>query len=144
VELMIFFRKSLETYCTTNPGIAECALGSSAATTSFAMFISKMSYCTETGNSCRFDKTSFDPFNAIYNNNAGCTLMYRNIYGEYVCNVTATSTRFSRSITLQKVNLWRDRSAVAQWYTGIKVVSTVCYDQGICNDKIQLTSYVYQ
>jgi Tfp pilus assembly protein PilV len=144
IELMIFFRKSLETYCTTYPTVDECAQGSSAATTSFAMFLSKMSaVCLDTG-TCRFDKTSFDPNNASYADNPTCTLLYRNSFGEYVCNQTASSTRFSRYVSLSRSDRWKDRSAANQWYTGVKIISTVCYDNGICNDKIQLTSYVYQ
>lgn len=144
IELMIFFRKSLETYCITYPGIGECAQGTSAATTSFAMFLSKMSTtCLDSG-TCRFDKTSFDPNTALYLDNPSCTLLYRNSFGEYVCSQTATSTRFSRYLTLTRTDRWTDRSAANQWYTGVKIVSTVCYDNGICNDKIQLTSYVYQ
>lgn len=145
VELVIFFRKSLETYCTTNPGVDECALGPSAATTSFAMFLNKMSYCIDAGaNYCRFDKTSFVPTLATYTDNPSCTILYNNSSGEFVCNSTATSTRFSRYISMQKVDRWKDRSSNNQWYTGVKVISTVCYDRGICNDKMQVTSYVYQ
>ena len=145
IELMIFFRKSLETYCTTYPTTDECAQGSSAATTSFAMFLSKMSLagCLD-GGTCRFDKSSFDPNNALYVNNPSCTLLYRNTSGEYVCSQTASSTRFSRYVTLYSSDRWKDRSATNMRYTGVKIVSTVCYDNGICNDKIQLTSYVYQ
>lgn len=145
IELMIFFRKSLETYCTTNPGVDECALGTSAATTSFAMFLNKMNTCVDAGaNYCRFDKTAFIPSSATYTDNPTCTLLYINSSGEYVCNQTSTSTRFSRYISLQRVDRWKDRSGNNQWYTGAKIISTVCYDNRICNDKIQVTSYVYQ
>lgn len=144
VELMIFFRKSLETYCITNPTVGECALGSSAATTSFAMFLTKMSaVCLDTG-TCHFDKTSFDPSSATYVDKPSCTLLYRNTFGEYVCNSTVTSTRFTRKVSLYKTDRWADRVPTNQWYTGVKIVSTVCYDGRICNDKIQITSYVYQ
>lgn len=144
LELLVFFRKSLETYCTINPSVAECALGTSAATTSFAMFLSRMSTtCVDSG-SCRFDKTNFDVVNAIYNDNPSCTLLYINSNGEYTCTTTATSTRFTRTLSIQRVDLWKDRSAVSQWYIGAKLTATVCYDNGICNDKMQLSSYVYQ